>query len=472
MRGVLVLVIFGIVNLNLYSAYLYNAKGKVYYKTDDKWILADENKKIEIKDGTEITTERASSVEIYFNDGSKVKIGPLSYYKLVEESESNVSSSLLIGRIRNWVKKTTRGYNVKTITAVCAVRGTDFFVGVDNEGNTSVEVYDGSVDVKDNKNKTFVVRRGEFVSVGRDGIRPPQKNLNPPQSLESHLNNRMLMQKEIYSEISKEEVVKRSQVEMQMAEYQTRKTAIDAFGYRVRMEEYVIRPSENQFKYVVLNTRENRFDFGKILFTFNKKLPDDLSLVTKNMMTYYGSNEPDIYLTEMNSVISNTVDKVTEEATGGYMKPDDVSNPSVWTHTFSNYSFYAAGKNERDENGGKGKLLWSYSNGNYTYLGGTRPDVIKQNPDGDEVLHNYAKNTYSDGTWISVDDYVVFDNGKVATLGDFSLKSGEDKNSFIDKLNFERVYNSSLFSDKIDLVFSAKLLKDIGIIIIINIDNR
>ena len=63
-----------------------------------------------------------------------------------------------------------------------------------------------------------------------------------------------------------------------------------------------------------------------------------------------------------------------------------------------------------------------------------------------------------------MDDYVVFDDGRVATLSDFSLKMGEDKNSFIDKLNFERVYNSSLFSDKIDLIFSAKLLKDIGMI--------
>ena len=328
-------------------AYIYNAKGKVYYKIDDKWIVVEKDKRIDIKDGTEITTERASSVEIYFNDWSKIKIGPISYYKLIEEKDEEISSSLIIGKIRNWVKKGIKSYTVKTLGAVCGVRGTDFFVGVDNEGSTRVEVYDGSVDVKDNKNKSFIVRRGEFINVGRDGIiHTPQKNTQPPQSLESHLSNKMLMQKEIYTEISKEQVIKKAQAEMQMAEYQNRKTAIDAFGYRVRMEEYVIRPSANQFKYVVLNTRQNRFDFGKILFTFNKELPSDLSFVTKDMMVYYGSNAPDIYLTEINSVISNTVDKVTEEASGGYMNPDDVSNPSVWTHQFRDYSFYAAGKNE------------------------------------------------------------------------------------------------------------------------------
>ncbi len=241
------------------------------------------------------------------------------------------------------------------------------------------------------------------------------------------------------------------------------------------MEEYVTRPQPNQFKYVVLNTRENRFDFGKILFTFNDTLPKDLSQVTKNLSVYYGNSAPSIYLTEINSIISNTVDKVTEEGSGGKMIANDPQNPTKWTHFFTNYSFYAAGKNESGENDGKGRLLWSFSdtnnNGKYdsnefSYLGGIKPSYELRYPDGENVLHSIAKNTYSDpnNTWISVEDFVIFDDGKVASFDGLKLKPGEDKNSFIDKLNFERVYNSSLFSDKIDLVFSAKLLKDVGII--------
>jgi len=453
-----------------YCAYIVNSKGNVYYKDKDNqnWIKLGENKRVDIKPQTEITTERASSVEVYFDDGSKLKIGPSSYYVFNQENDKEIKSSLVVGKIRNWVRKMSKEYSVKTPQAVCGVRGTDFVVESQSDG-TRVEVYDGSVEVKDNRDKSFTVRKGEFALVDNQGIQRPGPNHNPPSNLESSLSQKMMAKKEIYSEISKEEVMKRAQAEMQSAEYQNRKTSIDAFGYRVRMEEYVTRPTEKQFKYVVLNTRENRFDFGKILFTFNDTLPRDLSSVTKNMMEYYGNVKPSIYLTGINSVISNTVDKVTEEGTGGDMKADNPDNPSVWTHTFSDYSFYAAGKNESNENDGKGRLLWSYSNGNYTYLGGVKPESIKLNPDGDDVLHNYSKNTYTDGTWISADDYIVFDSGKVATLSDFSLKSGEDKNSFIDKLNFERVYKSSLFSDKIDLIFSAKLLKDIGII---NIDNK
>lgn len=456
--------VFCFLNSYFYGAYITNAKGNVFYKESDKWEKAGENKRIEIKPNTEISTERASSVEVYFDNGSKVKVGPMSYYKFEMENDKEINSSLYIGKIRNWVRKMSKEYKVRTPGAVCGVRGTDFMVESDKNGVSRVEVYDGSVEVKDLKNKSFIVRKDEFVEVGRDGIKRPMKNSNPPSDLNSSLNPKILAKKEIYSEISKDEVIKRSQTEIQSAEYQNRKTAVDAFGYRVRMEEYVIRPSDNQFKYVVLNTRENRFDFGKILFTFNTALPSDLSQVTRNMMSYYGSSAPSIYLTEINSVMSNTVDKVTEEGTGGYMKPDNPLNPSVWTHQFTDYSFYAAGKNESNENGGKGRLLWSYSNGSYSYLGGIRPESLTLSPEGENILHNYSKNTYVDGTWISSDDYVIFDNGKVASISDFYLKPSEDKDSFIDKLNFQRVYKSSMFDDKIDLVFSAKLLKDIGIL--------
>ncbi|MCX8074304.1 MAG: hypothetical protein N2749_01795, partial [Clostridia bacterium] len=332
----------------------------------------------------------------------------------------------------------------------------------------------GSVNVSDLKNKSFLLNKGNSIEVRNDGISYPMPLKNLPPNLDSSIQDRKLIAlKEIYSEISKEEVIKRAQMEIQSAEYQTRKTAIDAYGYRVRMEEYIIRPNDNQFKYVVLNSRENRFDFGKILFTFNTTLPKDLSQVTSNMMEYYGKLPPSIYLTDINSVISNTIDKVVEDGSGGKMIPDNPSNPTKWTHFFSNYSFYAAGKNEANENGGRGRLLWSFNdinnNGKYeshefSYLGGQKPTSYTSYPYGEDVFYSVSHNNYIDGSWIKATDFVIFDDGKIATTSDFKLKPNEDKSSFLDKLNFERVYESSMFSDKIDLIFSAKLLKDIGII--------
>lgn len=472
-KFVMIMGIFLNCYLFLPAAYLSNAVGNVFYKSDDKWLKVEKGIKVYIKPDTEITTERASSVELYFDNGSKLKIGPFSYYKFINEDEKEISSFLFIGKIRNWVKKLSKEYKVQTPHAVVGVRGTDFLISQDKE-KTKIEVYDGSVDVSDFKNKRFMVNKGEYIEINKGGIKPPLPNPDPPQNLNTTLADHiMLAKKEIYSEISKEDVIKKSQAELQMAEYQNKKTAVDAYGYRVRMEEYVIRTRPDQFKYVVLNLRENRFDFGKILFTFNAALPKDLSEVTKTMMTYYGSNPPPIYLTDINSIISNTVDKVTEEATGGRMVPDNPQNPQVYTHIFSNYSFYLAGPDQSSENGGKGRFFWGYSDINnngiietneYSYLGNTKPQIELNYPDGNNFLHSIARNTYSDGSWVSLTDSVIFDNGKVASYSDFKLKEGEDKSSFLDKLNFERVYNSSLFSDKIDLVFSAKLLKDVGLI--------
>jgi hypothetical protein len=464
---------FFILYVSSYAAYLSNPIGNVYYKETDKWVKVDKTERFDIKPQSEISTERASSVEIYFDNGSKLKIGPLSYYKFNNEDEKEISSTLFIGKIRNWVKKQSKEYKVITPAAVCGVRGTDFVV-ISDKDRTRVEVYDGSVSVSDLKQRNFLVGRGSYIDVTPSGISTPKINKNPPQNLNSSLgDSKMIAQNEIYNEISKSEVIKRAQQELQTAEYQNRKTAVDAFGYRVRMEEYITRPQDNQFKYVVLNTREKRFDFGKILFTFNNTLPADLSNVTKNMNTYYGNTAPDVYLTDVNSVISNTVDKVTEDASGGKMIPDNPLNPSLWTHFFTNYSFYAAGSNEAGENGGKGKLFWSFSDSNnngvydsneFTYLGGIKPTSSVIYPSGEDVLHSISNNTYSDGTSITAEDFVIFDDGNVAKYDDFKLKPGESKNDFIDKLNFERVYKSSIFSDKIDIVFSAKLLKDAGLI--------
>ena len=48
-------------------------------------------------------------------------------------------------------------------------------------------------------------------------------------------------------------------------------------------------------------------------------LPADLSLATRNMLTASGSARPLWELTDINSIMSNTIDKVTEDASGGKM---------------------------------------------------------------------------------------------------------------------------------------------------------
>ncbi|KAF0126238.1 MAG: ogt3 [Elusimicrobia bacterium] len=462
------------------AAYIYEHKGLVEYRKTDKdaWERVPAGGRFTITAGMQMRTARASMAEIHMDDGSRVKVAPLSNFTLSAEDKEKSVFGLASGRMRSWVKKFSRRFEVRTPSAVCAVRGTDYTTGVDGEGNTTVEVSEGSVLVGDAAGRTALVREGETTRVEMGGgVQQPVVNPDPPSGDDASLSGaRELARREIYTEISKDAVVAQAQAEMQSAEYQNRKTAVDAFGRRVRMEEYTIRPAGNQFKYVALNTRGERFDFGKILFTFNTALPADLSAVTANMITSAGPTAPSVWLTGMNSVMSNTTDKVTEDALNGAMSYNGSLTNPAYNLVFGTYKFYAAGPAEAGDNGGLGKELWAKTNynvaknthGSITYLGGSAPTGGPQSfPSGSDTFHTYVKNTYSDGTWIAAEDFVLFDDGKKLSAGDFGggLAGGETVDRMTDRLNFERVYISSLFGGRtIDLLYSAKLLKDIGMI--------
>jgi len=461
----------------LRAAYINSWRGEVDIRKSDAagWNRIAGEEKTRLEGGEELRTGRASTVEIYMEDGSKVKLAPLTDFKMTSESKDAVSLGLYFGRVRSWVKKFSRKFEVRTPSAVCAVRGTDFMVSADAEGNSRVEVYNGSVLAGDSKGNSALVREGQFSDIPNGGrMHEPGSNPNQPGDMNSSVGSPSQMaRREIYTEISKADVVARAQEEIQSAEFQSRKVAVDAFGNRVRMEEYTIRPADNQFKYVVLNTRDNRFDFGKILFTFNKALPADLTLATANMISSPGAAAPQWYLTAMNSVMSNTTDKVTEDGSAGGMISNGLASNPGYQLVFGNYSFYAAGPNEANDNGGLGKWIWTKSGYNVatgdqasvSYLGGSG---LVSTVSGD-MFHSISKNQFSDSdsTWIQAEDFLLFDDGKILAPGDFGagLGGGETLNSITDKLNFERVYTSSLFGNRtINLEYSAKLLKDAGLL--------
>ncbi len=462
------------------AAHITKCRGWVDYRehSSRSWVRVVRGSRLQLNGGDSVRTRRASTAEIRMEDGSRVVLAPRSNFMLSSENEKKVSVGLLIGRLRSWVRKFSKKFEVRTPTAVCAVRGTDFAVSADESGNTRVDVYDGTVMASDSSGNDVLVHSGQFTWIMRDAPPlAPQVNPNPPAPMESAVgDSKALAMREVYKEISKNAVIAQAQAEIQTSEYQNRKTAIDAFGYRVRMEEYVTRPAPEQFKYVVLNTRKDRFDFGIILFIFNKALPEDLTLATKNMLTYSGSTPPEWQLTDLSSVMSNTVDKVVEEATGGHMVADNPGLPTRWDLFFSNYAFYVQG-------GGQPMIeLWSFTDngdnipqaGEFTYLIGpdtygignaNAPTASFSYPSGTNVFHSIGKNTYKDGTWIQAEDFVTFDDGKIASESDFARRASLSMGSVADRLNFERVYTSSLFSGrKIDLVFSAKLLKDAGLL--------
>ena len=105
-----------------------------------------------------------------------------------------------------------------------------------------------------------------------------------------------VMRREMSLDMSKEEVLAAAAREIKLAEFQQGKVLMDVFGQRVRLEEYIIRPRADQFKLVVLNERQSRFDYFYYLGTFNTALPTDMSVALRQLSGSVGT-APTFWLT-------------------------------------------------------------------------------------------------------------------------------------------------------------------------------
>ncbi|MDP2906787.1 MAG: FecR family protein [Nanoarchaeota archaeon] len=125
--------------------------------------------KTTLKDGDTIKTDRASTVAILLPDGTEVRIAPNSEFTFHWDGTS-FSIKLIIGKIRSWIKKTNRKFEIRTPMAICSVRGTDFIVDYNPDTPaTTVYLYEGIVDVDNLKGETFELNAGEMITVDSGG---------------------------------------------------------------------------------------------------------------------------------------------------------------------------------------------------------------------------------------------------------------------------------------------------------------
>ncbi|MEW5905205.1 MAG: FecR family protein [Elusimicrobiota bacterium] len=182
------------------AAYIYEHKGLVEYRKTDKdaWEKVPSGGRFTITAGMQLRTARASMAEIHMDDGSRVKVAPLSNFTLSAEDKEKSVFGLASGRMRSWVKKFSRRFEVRTPSAVCAVRGTDYTTTADADG-TKVEVSEGSVLVGDAAGRTVLVRQGEMTRVEMGGgVQQPQVNPDPPAGDDASLGGaRELARREI-----------------------------------------------------------------------------------------------------------------------------------------------------------------------------------------------------------------------------------------------------------------------------------
>jgi hypothetical protein len=115
----------------------------------DLWLPA--KTKMPVHLGDKLNTQAESRCEIKLNDGSIIRIGESSQFdfekSLLANKKRSFDASLAQGKIWANIVSLVWGekFEIKSPTAVCAIRGTIY--SIDADSTTRVAVYDGQVDV-------------------------------------------------------------------------------------------------------------------------------------------------------------------------------------------------------------------------------------------------------------------------------------------------------------------------------------
>ena len=267
--------------------------------------------------GQEIRTHRNSTAELIFADGSRVQINNYSVFAIDKTGTDDTSFSLKFGKIRAaFAGLLSSHISIRTPTAVCAVRGTVFEVGSDSKG-TEVTMAEGVLEVKDKQGKQAVITSEETMRIGESGLeRPRMLRLNDRRSLTA------VRPYAVHQEMARDSVRKALEDvrnrELKTSQAQLGKDVVDAFGRRVRLEEYLIRPDVKSFEVLFLNSRKDSFNWGHILETFNSAIPADLSqvpaIITGGIMS---ATQPSNWLKSMEFYATNMVDADKEKIVFG-----------------------------------------------------------------------------------------------------------------------------------------------------------
>lgn len=280
----------------LRAAELQPVSGTIQIKKAGTQIWVNTNSRVQIKDGDSVRTGEKSKADLKLKQGHKVALNDKTTLIMESSDPKDTRFSLIIGRVRAFVSKLkgANKFQMKTPVAVASVRGTIFEMEVGEDNASRLSVLEGIVGYRDlaGLGSEVSVLKGQSVLV-ETGAAP-----KPPEPLPSDMqqgvvpdhNASMLhsqaaeslkieIQRETGLSSFKEFFQKDAGQEMKVAQYQEGKTIIDAFGKRVRIEEYISRPSPTHWSFVSLNTRENRSDFTRFDLFAHAALPEDMSTV-------------------------------------------------------------------------------------------------------------------------------------------------------------------------------------------------
>lgn len=280
---------------------------------DAKWSPVTGKTRMEA--GAEVRTNGASKAGVFFSDGSTFILGTDSVFNVEDTGKKKAGFGLKMGKLKAIVSGYFASkFAVRTPTAVCAVRGTQFDIEVGKNGNTDMSVSEGLVEVSDSKGDMAVVSSEEKIKVGREGMSKPE-NMSLSDERAGDAARPLAVRVETARERTRTMLEELRSRELKANEAQLGKDSIDAFGRRVRLEEYLLRPTDKEFQLLFLSKRpdQDRLDWGHLIERFNSKIPDDIEEVGKVIDgMYFSATAPANWMKYFEVYLTNTVDSIKE----------------------------------------------------------------------------------------------------------------------------------------------------------------
>ena len=469
------------------AAVLREAAGLVQVRAagGDSWRPAGKTPR-PLSEGDGIRTGFNARAVVVLDGGSTVEAAGNAHFSVETDAPGHASVAALFGTLT--LKASAAGGRVVSVRApTCLVRArgerVSVRVTVAGGGSATVEALSGAVGVEDNRGGALLLREGQRVEVDLAGVREPTKAPTPVQARKTDFLQ--LMRRELAFELGREGDFEAAARESRREERELGRVTTDSDGNRVRVEEFVVRPSADRVALVVLNGRSDGLSYFSWDGVFDRALPRDLSPVFASIA---GSAAATPWtLTGYTATRSNGRDSLVERAAGGHQVDvnanadplDDaavlfdlasdsfVASPAAFKTIFDRFGLYANGTLKR---GFTGANLQTYadattSSTNDPLTGAALPAALpivvtnRTLPDAAAARRSTLE-SYGDGTEVRADDLAVtpFGAGTAprSAIGDAVSGPGLSR-ALLDR-GYEQKLSATGFSSPIRIVMPARAL--------------
>jgi hypothetical protein len=157
-----------------------------------------------VENGNVVRTFPGAKVKVIYDNGDQIYVGPGSSYRILWKNDVKATPEIRLayGRIRGVISKEgpRKKVIIRTRSAVMGVRGTDFFISDEGQGETSVSVLRGAVEVAPTKGKPTVVETGMTAEVVTRSVEVPVRKISKEDLGEIRVASSLPVKKETQME--------------------------------------------------------------------------------------------------------------------------------------------------------------------------------------------------------------------------------------------------------------------------------